>query len=50
MTVYVEANMSIDRLAQLKSLHLYGMATAWSELLAEKEHVGPCSRKPGWIA
>ena len=32
--------MSIDRLAQLKSLHLYGMATAWSEWLAE----GP--RKP----
>ena len=27
--------MSIDRLAQLKSLHLYGMATAWGELLAE---------------
>lgn len=27
--------MSIDRLAQLKSLHLYGMATAWAELLAE---------------
>jgi len=27
--------MSIDRLAQLKALHLYGMATAWSELLAE---------------
>ena len=27
--------MSIDRLAQLKSLHLYGMATAWVELLAE---------------
>ena len=27
--------MSIDRLAQLKSLHLYGMATACSELLAE---------------
>ena len=27
--------MSIDRLAQLKSLHLYGMATAWTELLAE---------------
>ncbi len=24
-----------DRLAQLKALHLYGMATAWSELLAE---------------
>ena len=32
--------MSIDRLARLKSLHLYGMATAWSEWLAE----GP--RKP----
>jgi DNA replication protein DnaC len=27
--------MSIDRLAQLKSLHLYGMAAAWTELLAE---------------
>ena len=27
--------MSIDRLVQLKSLHLYGMATAWGELLAE---------------
>ena len=27
--------MSIDRLSQLKSLRLYGMATAWSELLAE---------------
>lgn len=27
--------MSIDRLAQLKSPHLYGMATAWAELLAE---------------
>mgnify|MGYP001129755355 FL=1 len=27
--------MSIDRLAKLKSLHLYGMATAWGELLAE---------------
>ena len=26
---------SIDRLAQLNALHLYGMATAWSELLAE---------------
>ena len=24
-----------DRLAQLSALHLYGMATAWSELLAE---------------
>ena len=27
--------MSIDRLAQLKALHLYGMAAAWTELLAE---------------
>ena len=26
---------AIDRLAQLGALHLYGMATAWSELLAE---------------
>ena len=25
----------IDRLAQLSALHLYGMATAWSEFLAE---------------
>jgi hypothetical protein len=24
-----------DRLAQLRALHLYGMASAWSELLAE---------------
>ncbi len=24
-----------DRLAQLNALHLYGMATAWGELLAE---------------
>lgn len=28
--------MSIDLLSNLKSLHLYGMATAWSELQAEK--------------
>src|ERR1700709_559367 len=27
--------VGIDRLAQLKALHLYGMASAWSELLAE---------------
>ena len=32
--------MSIDQLAQLKALHLYGMAAAWGEWLAE----GP--RKP----
>lgn len=35
MTVCAGANMSIDRANQLKSLHLYGMATAWAELLAE---------------
>ena len=28
-------SLGIDRLAQLNALHLYGMATAWSELLAE---------------
>lgn len=27
--------MSIDRTAQLKTLHLYGMAAAWSEWQAE---------------
>jgi hypothetical protein len=27
--------VGIDRLARLNALHLYGMATAWSELLAE---------------
>lgn len=27
--------MSIDRLGQLKGLHLYGMAAAWSEYQAE---------------
>ena len=27
--------MSIDRAAQLKTLHLYGMAAAWSEWQAE---------------
>ena len=40
--------VGIDRLAQLKALHLYGMAAAWSELAAE----GPSDRynpKPGWI-
>jgi hypothetical protein len=26
--------LGIDRLAQLSALHLYGMATAWSELLS----------------
>jgi len=27
--------MSIDRISQLKALHLYGMAAAWAELQAE---------------
>ncbi len=27
--------MSIDRIAQLKALHLFGMAAAWSEWQAE---------------
>lgn len=27
--------MSIDRTTQLKSLHLYGMASAWDEWVAE---------------
>jgi hypothetical protein len=29
------AASGVDRLGQLSALHLYGMATAWSELLAE---------------
>ena len=40
MTICAGGNMSIDQLAQLKALHLYGMAAAWGEWLAE----GP--RKP----
>jgi hypothetical protein len=27
--------MSIDRIAQLKTLHLFGMAAAWNEWQAE---------------
>jgi hypothetical protein len=38
----------IDRLAQLNALHLYGMATAWSELLTEGRG-GRCNPRPGWI-
>ena len=34
-TICAGVNMSIDRTARLKSLHLYGMAVAWAELLAE---------------
>ena len=37
-----------DRLGQLNALHLYGMATAWTELLAEGRG-GQCSPRRGWI-
>jgi len=30
--------MSIDRMVDLKALHLYGMAAAWSEWLSELGH------------
>lgn len=33
--------MSIDCLARLKALHLYGMATAWNELRAETPRLPP---------
>ena len=36
MTIYGVVSMSIDRISQLKALHLYGMATAWTELMAEQ--------------
>ncbi|MCV2354530.1 hypothetical protein LNV09_10180 [Paucibacter sp. B2R-40] len=39
------ASKSIDRVAQLKSRHLYGMATAWSELLAEESRQATQSRR-----
>jgi DNA replication protein DnaC len=35
MTVYGACAMSIDRHAQLKALHLYGMAAAWNEWQTE---------------
>jgi hypothetical protein len=35
MTAYGVCDMNIDRHAQLKALHLYGMAAAWSEWRAE---------------
>lgn len=38
MTVYGACAMSIDRTARLKTLHLYGMAAAWSEWQAEYTH------------
>ena len=41
--------MSIDRAAQLKTLQLHGMATAWRELLAEAPHQS-CPQRSGWIA
>jgi hypothetical protein len=39
--------MSIDRAAQLKTLQLHGMATAWRELLAEAPRQ---SSSPGGLA
>jgi len=39
--------MSIELLSQLKALHLYGMATAWSELQAEKPK--PIHRPEIWL-
>jgi DNA replication protein DnaC len=39
--------MSIELLSQLKALHLYGMATAWSELQAEKPK--PIHRPEAWL-
>lgn len=39
--------MSIELLSQLKALHLYGMATAWSELQAEKPK--PVHRPELWL-
>jgi DNA replication protein DnaC len=39
--------MSIDRVAQLKALHLFGMATAWAELQAES--VRQPSRPELWL-
>ena len=38
----------IDRIAQLKSLQLYGMAAAWSELHAEKLRQPPAPE--AWLA
>lgn len=35
MIIYAGNSMPIDRMAHLKDLHLYGMAAAWAELLAE---------------
>lgn len=34
-TIYWEHTLSIDLLAQLKDLPLYGMAEAWSDIKAE---------------
>jgi DNA replication protein DnaC len=39
--------MSIDRLAQLKALYLYGMAAAWAELQAESAR--QLSRPELWL-
>ncbi len=38
----------IDRLAQLNALHLYGMAAAWNELLAEGPRLRIPMMSPGY--
>jgi DNA replication protein DnaC len=41
--------MSIDRMGQLKALHLYGMAAAWGEWLAELGHLQPPTMPEVWL-
>src|SRR4030067_284925 len=47
MTICWERPMSIDHATSLKALQLYGMATAWSELGAEKTK--RAHRPEGWM-
>ncbi|MBC3809675.1 hypothetical protein H8K52_20270 [Undibacterium seohonense] len=43
--------MSTDQVGSLKTLHLYGMATAWSELQAEKRRPRQiCPQNDGKVA
>jgi DNA replication protein DnaC len=41
--------MSIDRVAHLKELHLYGMAAAWSEWLSEYGHQQKPTMPEVWL-
>ena len=41
--------MSIDRVGQLKALHLYGMAAAWGEWLAELGHQQKPTMPEVWL-